>query len=83
MIALIQRVAAASVAVEGRVVGGIGRGLFAFVLAGRGDGRAAARRAHPVVATGEFRAHTRVALVSDGPITLTLRAPPSSAGGAH
>jgi D-tyrosyl-tRNA(Tyr) deacylase len=37
---------------------------------------AAARRAHPVVATGEFRAHMRVELVNDGPVTFTLRVPP-------
>jgi D-aminoacyl-tRNA deacylase len=37
---------------------------------------ATARRAHPVVATGEFRAHMRVELVNDGPVTFTLRVPP-------
>lgn len=38
---------------------------------------AAARRAHPIVATGEFRAHMRVELVNDGPVTFTLRVPPA------
>ncbi len=41
---------------------------------------ARARALHPVVATGEFRAHMRVALINDGPVTLTLRvSPPPSA----
>jgi D-tyrosyl-tRNA(Tyr) deacylase len=40
---------------------------------------AAARRAHPVVATGAFRAHMQVALVNDGPVTFTLRVPPPGA----
>lgn len=40
---------------------------------------AAARAAHPVVATGEFRAHMQVALVNDGPVTFTLRVPPPGA----
>jgi D-tyrosyl-tRNA(Tyr) deacylase len=40
---------------------------------------AAARRAHPVVATGAFRAHMQVALVNDGPVTFTLRVPPPAA----
>ncbi len=39
---------------------------------------AAARRAHPIVATGEFRAHMRVELVNDGPVTFTLRVPPAA-----
>ena len=38
MIALIQRVAQASVSVDGAVVGAIGRGVLAFVCAERGDG---------------------------------------------
>jgi D-tyrosyl-tRNA(Tyr) deacylase len=42
---------------------------------------ASARRLHPVVATGSFRAHMRVALVNDGPVTLTLRVPPPGANG--
>lgn len=37
---------------------------------------ARARALHPVVGTGEFRAHMRVALVNDGPVTLTLRVRP-------
>lgn len=42
---------------------------------------AAARRAHPGVATGEFRAHMRVELVNDGPVTFTLRVPPPAGAG--
>lgn len=45
-----------------------------------GDGRrlydyfvAAARKAHPMVATGEFAADMQVHLVNDGPVTITLR----------
>ena len=34
---------------------------------------AAARAAHPMVATGEFGADMRVALVNDGPVTIPLR----------
>jgi len=33
---------------------------------------AACRRRHPTVETGRFRAHMEVALVNDGPVTLTL-----------
>jgi D-tyrosyl-tRNA(Tyr) deacylase len=44
---------------------------------------AAARKLHPAVAAGLFRAHMRVALVNDGPVTLTLRVPPPPAGGAR
>lgn len=44
MIALIQRVARASVAVDGRVTGEIGAGLLALVCAERGDTEAEAER---------------------------------------
>ena len=37
---------------------------------------AQARAAHPVVATGEFGADMRVALVNDGPVTIPLRIAP-------
>lgn len=37
---------------------------------------AAARAAHPMVATGEFGADMRVALVNDGPVTIPLRVVP-------
>ena len=42
MIALIQRVAQASVSVDGAVVGAIGRGILALVCAERSDGEAQA-----------------------------------------
>ena len=45
------------------------RALFASLLA-------AARTAHPVVATGEFGAHMQVSLVNDGPVTFWLRTAP-------
>jgi D-tyrosyl-tRNA(Tyr) deacylase len=35
---------------------------------------AACRARHPVVETGRFRAHMRVGLVNDGPVTLRLEA---------
>ena len=44
MIALLQRVTAASVVVEGRVVGEIGAGALALVCAERGDDEPSARR---------------------------------------
>ena len=44
MIALVQRVAEASVAVGGEAVGEIGRGILALVGVERGDGEAEARR---------------------------------------
>ncbi|MBS0463707.1 MAG: D-tyrosyl-tRNA(Tyr) deacylase [Proteobacteria bacterium] len=44
MLALIQRVTRASVAVEGQVVGAIGAGLLALVAVEPGDGAAQARR---------------------------------------
>lgn len=34
------------------------------------------RERHPKVSTGQFGANMRVALVNDGPVTFTLRAPP-------
>ena len=37
---------------------------------------AADRAAHPMVATGEFGADMRVALVNDGPVTIPLRVVP-------
>ena len=55
MIALIQRVAAASVAVGGQTVGGIGPGILALVGVERGDGEAqAARLAQKVLAYRVF-----------------------------
>ena len=44
MIALVQRVAAAKVAVGGETVGEIGRGILALVGVERGDGEAEAQR---------------------------------------
>ena len=46
-----------------------GRRLYEYVVA-------QARAAHPVVATGEFAAEMRVALVNDGPVTIPLRMTP-------
>jgi D-tyrosyl-tRNA(Tyr) deacylase len=43
-----------------------GRALYEHLLA-------AARRAHPVVASGEFGADMQVHLVNDGPVTIPLR----------
>jgi D-tyrosyl-tRNA(Tyr) deacylase len=44
---------------------------------------ARARAAHREVATGEFRAHMRVALVNDGPVTLRLRVAPQEIAAAR
>jgi D-tyrosyl-tRNA(Tyr) deacylase len=44
---------------------------------------AQARARHGPVATGAFRAHMRVALVNDGPVTLTLRVPPREIAGTR
>lgn len=44
MIGLIQRVTAASVEVEGEIVGRIGRGILALIAVERGDGEAEALR---------------------------------------
>ena len=44
MIALIQRVTEASVAVGGETVGAIGRGILALIGVERGDGEAEAQR---------------------------------------
>lgn len=44
MIALIQRVASASVAVGGETIGGIDRGILALIGVERGDGEAEAQR---------------------------------------
>jgi D-tyrosyl-tRNA(Tyr) deacylase len=38
-----------------------------------------ARALHPTVATGEFGAHMKVALVNDGPVTFWLRVDPPGA----
>ena len=46
-----------------------GRRLYEYVVA-------RARAAHAVVATGEFGADMRVALVNDGPVTIPLRVAP-------
>ena len=46
-----------------------GRRLFDHLVA-------RARAVHPLVATGEFGAHMRVALVNDGPVTIRLRVAP-------
>ena len=43
-----------------------GRRLYDYFVA-------KARAAHPVVATGEFAADMQVALINDGPVTITLR----------
>jgi D-tyrosyl-tRNA(Tyr) deacylase len=48
---------------------GLGRALFDHAVA-------RARALHPRVATGEFGAHMRVALVNDGPVTFWLRVDP-------
>lgn len=37
---------------------------------------AAARRVHPIVATGEFGAHMQIRLNNDGPVTFRLRVAP-------
>ena len=39
---------------------------------------AAARAAHPVVASGEFGAHMQVSLTNDGPVTFWLQARPKA-----
>ena len=39
---------------------------------------AAARAAHPVVASGEFGAHMQVSLTNDGPVTFWLQASPKA-----
>ncbi len=46
-----------------------GRRLFDYLVE-------KSRAAHPEVATGEFGAHMRVALVNDGPVTFRLRVRP-------
>ena len=47
-----------------------GRRLYEYVVA-------QARRAHPVVETGQFAADMQVALVNDGPVTIPLRIAPA------
>jgi D-tyrosyl-tRNA(Tyr) deacylase len=49
-----------------------GRALYAHAVE-------RARALHPSVATGEFGAHMRVALVNDGPVTFWLRVDPPGA----
>ncbi len=39
---------------------------------------AAARTAHPEVASGEFGAHMQVSLTNDGPVTFWLQVPPKA-----
>ena len=39
---------------------------------------AAARAAHPEVASGEFGAHMQVSLTNDGPVTFWLQVPPKA-----
>jgi D-tyrosyl-tRNA(Tyr) deacylase len=46
-----------------------GRRLYDYFVA-------LARRAHPVVQTGQFGADMQVHLVNDGPVTIPLRMPP-------
>jgi D-tyrosyl-tRNA(Tyr) deacylase len=41
---------------------------------------AAARAAHPEVASGEFGAHMQLALAADGPVTLWLEVTPTDPG---
>ena len=48
-----------------------GRRLYEYFVA-------AARAAHPGVATGEFGADMQVALVNDGPVTIPLRVLPAA-----
>ena len=38
-----------------------------------------ARRAHPIVRTGQFAADMQVTLVNNGPVTIPLRIPPAAA----
>lgn len=47
-----------------------GRRLYDYLVA-------QARKAHPVVATGQFAADMQVHLVNDGPVTIPLRMPPA------
>ncbi|MFO1263942.1 MAG: D-aminoacyl-tRNA deacylase [Rhodoferax sp.] len=37
-----------------------------------------ARKAHPIVQTGQFAADMQVSLVNDGPVTIPLRMPPQA-----
>jgi len=48
----------------------VGKSLFDYLLA-------SARRETHDVATGSFGAHMQVSLVNDGPVTFTLRVPPT------
>jgi D-Tyr-tRNAtyr deacylase len=82
VIAVVQRVARASVTANGREVSHIGPGALVLLGVARGDtregavrlaGRIHALRARGVtVAAGCFGAHMRVALENDGPVTLIV-----------
>ena len=37
-----------------------------------------ARKAHPIVQTGQFAAHMQVSLVNDGPVTIPMRIAPAT-----
>lgn len=37
-----------------------------------------ARKAHPIVQTGQFAAHMQVSLVNDGPVTIPMRMAPAT-----
>jgi len=80
LIALIQRVAEARVAVDGETVGAIGRGVLALVGVERGDAqREAVRLAERVLGYRVFPdgAEMQVSLVNDGPVTFWLQSSPS------